>query len=135
MGTEETLAEAAELSRLEVEEPQKSRASSADAAAGARTVPFRLPLRERGPERRVAEPIAPVAPEKRPDANAAAGHSVSRPATNRRIRWALCALLLIAAATGAYRYGTGGQVRTTDDAYVRADKVGSSTEVSGIVQE
>jgi membrane fusion protein (multidrug efflux system) len=36
---------------------------------------------------------------------------------------------------GAYWYVTGGQVMSTDDAYVRADKVGISTDVSGIVQD
>jgi membrane fusion protein (multidrug efflux system) len=36
---------------------------------------------------------------------------------------------------GGYWYVTGGQVMTTDDAYVEADKVGVSTDVSGIVKE
>jgi membrane fusion protein (multidrug efflux system) len=36
---------------------------------------------------------------------------------------------------GAYWYVTGGEVMSTDDAYVNADKVGLSTDVSGIVQE
>jgi multidrug resistance efflux pump len=36
---------------------------------------------------------------------------------------------------GGYWYVTGGQVMSTDDAYVEADKVGVSTDVSGIVQE
>ncbi len=36
---------------------------------------------------------------------------------------------------GAYWYVTGGQVMSTDDAYIEADKVGISTDVSGIVQD
>ena len=141
MGTKETLAEDALSLRLEGQEPQNVRALSADAAVEARTVSFRLPVRsndqraqsqpeaesnppafERAVElrtdRRELPSIAPVAPAKRPDPNAAAGGKVSRPAHNRRIRWALFALLPIAAAIGADWYVTGGQVMSTDDAYV-----------------
>ena len=52
-----------------------------------------------------------------------------------RLRWALFALLPLALIAGAYWYVTGGQVMSTDDAYVEADKVGVSTDVSGIVKE
>jgi membrane fusion protein (multidrug efflux system) len=45
------------------------------------------------------------------------------------------ALLPLALIGGAYWYVTGGQVMSTDDAYVEADKVGISTDVSGIVKE
>jgi len=45
------------------------------------------------------------------------------------------ALLPFALIAGAYWYVTGGQVMSTDDAYVEADKVGVSTDVSGIVQD
>jgi membrane fusion protein (multidrug efflux system) len=51
------------------------------------------------------------------------------------IRWASFALLPIALLAGAYWYVTGGAVMSTDDAYVDADKVGISTDVSGIVQD
>jgi membrane fusion protein (multidrug efflux system) len=44
-------------------------------------------------------------------------------------------LLPLALIGGGYRYVTGGQVMSTDDAYVEADKVGISTDVSGIVKE
>jgi membrane fusion protein (multidrug efflux system) len=50
-------------------------------------------------------------------------------------RWALFALLPIALLAGAYWYVTGGQIMSTDDSYVEADKVGVSTDVSGIVQD
>ena len=47
----------------------------------------------------------------------------------------LFALLPLALIAGGYWYFTGGQVMSTDDAYVNAEKVGVSTDVSGIVQE
>ena len=50
----------------------------------------------------------------------------------RRVLFALLPLVLIA---GGYWYVTGGRVMSTDDAYVEADKVGVSTDVSGIVQD
>ena len=46
--------------------------------------------------------------------------------------FALLPLVLIAAG---YGYVAGGQVLSTDNAYVEADKVGVSTDVSGIVKE
>ena len=49
-------------------------------------------------------------------------------------RWTLFLLLPIALIIGAYGYATGGRVMTTDNAYVEADKVGLSTDVSGVVQ-
>ena len=51
------------------------------------------------------------------------------------MRSALFALLPIVLIAGGYWYVTGGQVMSTDDAYVEADKVGISTDVSGTVQE
>jgi membrane fusion protein, multidrug efflux system len=58
------------------------------------------------------------------------------PKTPRRrwVRWALFALLPLALIAGGYWYVTGGRVVSTDNAYVEADKVGVSTDVSGIVQ-
>jgi len=60
-----------------------------------------------------------------------------RPRSSRRpwLRWALFLLLPIALIAGGYWYVTGGQVMSTDDAYVEADKVGVSTDVSGIVKD
>jgi membrane fusion protein, multidrug efflux system len=54
---------------------------------------------------------------------------------SQRLRWALLALLPLALLAGGYWYVVGGSVMSTDDAYVEADKVGVSTDVSGIVQE
>src|ERR1700722_12690773 len=78
--------------------------------------------------------ITPVDPAKRPDA-VATGDQKKPPARNQRGRRALFALLPIAAVAGAYWYVTGGQIMSTDDAYVQADKVGISTDVSGIVND
>jgi membrane fusion protein (multidrug efflux system) len=50
----------------------------------------------------------------------------------RRALFLLLPLLLLA---GGYWYVTGGRIMSTDDAYVEADKVGVSTDVSGIVKE
>src|SRR5258705_8829492 len=60
-----------------------------------------------------------------------------RPRSSRRswLRWALFLLLPLALIAGGYWYVTGGQVMSTDDSYVEADKVGVSTDVSGIVEE
>jgi membrane fusion protein (multidrug efflux system) len=51
------------------------------------------------------------------------------------VRWALFALLPLALIVGGWWYVTGGQVMSTDDAYVEAETVGVSTDVSGIVQK
>jgi membrane fusion protein (multidrug efflux system) len=53
----------------------------------------------------------------------------------RLVRWALFVLLPLALIAGGYSYVTGGRVMSTDDANVEADKVGISTDVSGIVKE
>ncbi|WP_047454901.1 HlyD family secretion protein [Rhizobium rhizogenes] len=45
----------------------------------------------------------------------------------------LFALLPVALVMGGYYYVTGGQVMSTDNAYVQADMVGVSTDVSGTV--
>jgi membrane fusion protein (multidrug efflux system) len=73
------------------------------------------------PERQVEMPSAP--------------NKASRSPRRPRARWALFALLPLALTAGAYWYVTGGQVMSTDDAYVEADTVGISTDVSGIVME
>jgi membrane fusion protein, multidrug efflux system len=52
-----------------------------------------------------------------------------------RVRWMLFALLPLVLIIGAIWYVTGGRVMSTDDAYVNAEKVGISTDVSGIVQK
>jgi membrane fusion protein, multidrug efflux system len=77
-------------------------------------------------------PIRPVSPENNAKAS---GEDRGSRLAQKGLRWALFALLPIAAAGGTYWYVTGGQVMSTDDAYVDADKVGISTDISGIVQD
>ncbi len=82
-------------------------------------------------DRRELPSPAPVVPKAEAIKSAAA-----RGATRKQqIRWMMFALLPIVLIAGGYWYVTGGQVMSTDDAYVEADKVGVSTDVSGIVQE
>lgn len=60
----------------------------------------------------------------------------ARPRRRRKwIRWSLFALAPVVLIVGGYWYVTGGQVMSTDDAYVNAEKVAISTDVSGLVQD
>ncbi|MBV6821625.1 HlyD family secretion protein [Pseudomonas sp. PD9R] len=51
----------------------------------------------------------------------------------QRARVALFTLLPIGLLVGGYLYVTGGQIISTDNAYIQADHVGVSTDVSGLV--
>ncbi|TGQ03176.1 HlyD family secretion protein, partial [Mesorhizobium sp. M4B.F.Ca.ET.215.01.1.1] len=59
------------------------------------------------------------------------------PAQPRRslMRPILFALLPVALVAGGYYYVVGGQVMTTDNAYIQAQSLGVSTDVSGTVDE
>jgi|SRR5579883_296727 len=59
----------------------------------------------------------------------------AKPSQRRWLRPILFALLPLVLIAGAAWYVLGGAVMTTDDAYVDAQKVGISTDVSGIVQD
>jgi membrane fusion protein (multidrug efflux system) len=76
-------------------------------------------------------------PQAQTDARTAAfSDPKTHASTGRRwVRRALFILLPVALIAGGYWYVTGGQVMSADDAYVEADKVGISTDVSGIVKE
>lgn len=77
------------------------------------------------------------APRQRSAASAGRPSAPAKPSESSRrrwLRWALFLLLPLALIAGGYWYVTGGQVMSTDDAYVEADKVGVSTDVSGIVK-
>src|SRR6202165_4021252 len=80
--------------------------------------------------RRDAPQVQPERPAEMPSAPENAS-----PPRRRWVRRALYALLPLVLIAGAYWYVTGGRVMSTDDAYVEADKVGISTDVSGIVKE
>jgi membrane fusion protein (multidrug efflux system) len=98
------------------------------AEAARKTAPqIRDQVRDEAPDTTPRPPLAPVAAvEKRPE-------PVSPTRRRDRVRWTLFALLPIVLVIGVYFYVTGGQVMSTDDAYVGAQKVGVSTDVSGIV--
>ncbi len=76
---------------------------------------------------------APAAP--RPPAATPAAVPVAAPprAKRRVLRPLLFALLPVALVVGGYDYVTGGQVMSTDNAYVQARSLGVSTDVSGTV--
>ena len=86
--------------------------------------PAEAPAPTRDPPQARAPAKTSPAPEKAP-----------RAPRRRWLRRALFLLLPLALIAGGYWYVTGGQVMSTDDAYVEADKVGVSTDVSGIVKE
>jgi membrane fusion protein (multidrug efflux system) len=75
--------------------------------------------------------------DQRSDPPAKASPAPPHPPRSKGRRWvrrALFTLLPLVLISGGYGYVSGGQVMSTDDAYVEADKVGVSTDVSGIVQ-
>ena len=51
----------------------------------------------------------------------------------QRVRKTLFLLIPLALLAGGYLYATGGRVISTDNAYIQADKVAVSTDVSGLV--
>ncbi len=78
--------------------------------------------------------IRPVEPAKRPDAKATAEDPGPRPSRNRRVRWALFALLPIALA--AAPTGMSPAARSCQPTMpMSGRKVGISTDVSGIVND
>ncbi|RUV37742.1 HlyD family secretion protein [Mesorhizobium sp. M7A.F.Ca.MR.148.00.0.0] len=82
------------------------------------------------------EPAALEAPSKEPRQ---ATVTVAPPAPVKpkrgRARPILFALLPVALVVGGYYYVIGGQVMTTDNAYIQAQSLGVSTDVSGTVSE
>src|ERR1700726_1296368 len=67
-------------------------------------------------------PLVPAAPDS----------VTSKKSARRTLMFALLPVALIA---GGYFYVTGGAVMSTDNAYVQADPVGLSTDVSGLVRK
>jgi membrane fusion protein (multidrug efflux system) len=85
--------------------------------------------KQRQPQDRKPEPAPPQPPR---GSDRPAGHRVTRKSLRRPVLFALLPLALV---VGGYFYVTGGTVMSTDNAYVQADMVGVSTDVSGIVRE
>ncbi len=82
-----------------------------------------------------AETVAKEAPETKPEMPAQVAPGPTPRHRRNRTRRLLFALLPIAFVVGGYYYVTGGQVMSTDNAYVQADILGISTDVAGIVGE
>jgi membrane fusion protein (multidrug efflux system) len=81
------------------------------------------------PEDRKPEVSPPGEPR---DSHIAASTPAAKKSWRRTLLFALLPVALIA---GGYFYVTGGAVMSTDNAYVQADMVGLSTDVSGIVTQ
>jgi membrane fusion protein, multidrug efflux system len=95
-----------------------------------------VPVRDEAPEGPRPHTVTPIAPaDKRGKDRISAHDKVRRLSRRDRIRWGLFALLPAVLLAAGYYYVTGGQVMSTDDAYVQAEKVGISTDVSGIVRD
>jgi membrane fusion protein, multidrug efflux system len=112
----------AQTTRLEA--PQEDSVLADDETVSLRADSTEAPARTSDTPRGRAPAPRASAPEKAP-----------RAPRRRWPRLALFLLLPLALIVGAYGYVTGGEVMSTDDAYVEADKVGISTDVSGIVKE
>ncbi|CAM5764477.1 HlyD family secretion protein [Bosea minatitlanensis] len=106
------------------------RDAAAPGAAGNVTEIRRLEPRTAPPAETVAKDTAETQPAPPPQAV-----SAPPPRRRNRTRRVLFALLPLALLAGGYYYVVGGQVMSTDNAYVQADIVGISTDVAGIVGE
>jgi membrane fusion protein, multidrug efflux system len=112
--------------------------------ADATIVPLRADMAEAPPARRDAPREQPQRPlreqpeqpsRRQPERpSQRASEPEKAPQRRRWVRPLSLALLPLALIAGGYWYVTGGQVMSTDDAYVQAETVGISTDVSGIVQ-
>ncbi|MEP9379190.1 HlyD family secretion protein [Aquabacter sp. CN5-332] len=70
-----------------------------------------------------------------PPASSSPAAAPKKASPRGRVRRLLFLALPVALVVGGYFYVTGGQVMTTDNAYVHADTVGVSTDVPGTVVE
>ncbi len=102
------------------------------------------PLRKSMPPERVETAEAPEAPrtiplvppsEKQSHKDSSADKEARKIKRGNWTRWGLFALLPIVLLIGGYWYVTGGRIMSSDDAYVEAEKVGISADVSGIVKD
>jgi membrane fusion protein, multidrug efflux system len=120
-------AERATLRAIEANVHRLGRGVSVDRSET--TEPDEAETRLRQPQDRKPEPL-PLHPER-------SGKGTARARMPRKSlrRPLLFMLLPLALVLGAYFYITGGAVMSTDNAYVQADMVGLSTDVSGIVRE
>jgi membrane fusion protein (multidrug efflux system) len=120
-------AERATLRAIEANVHRLGRGVSVDRSET--TEPDEAETRLRQPQDRKPEPL-PLHPER-----SGKGTARARMPKKSLRRPLLFMLLPLALVLGAYFYITGGAVMSTDNAYVQADMVGLSTDVSGIVRE
>jgi membrane fusion protein (multidrug efflux system) len=80
--------------------------------------------RPESPQQDLDDPVVRSGPPEQP-----------QPTKRRWLRPTLFAALPVALIAGGYWYVTGGKLMSVDDAYVESDKVGVSTDVSGVVQQ
>jgi len=93
----------------------------ANANAAEQTPVAEAPSSNPAPSPATTAPATPAAPPQTPRKR----RNLTRPV--------LFALLPVALVIGGYYYVTGGQIMSTDNAYIQADMVGVSTDVSGTV--
>ena len=93
------------------------------------------PLHHEAAESRRPHTVPQAAPPGKRKEQTTGTDTVRRLRRRNRLRWMLFALLPLVLIAGGYYYVTGGQIMSTDDAYVQAERVGISTDVSGIVQD
>jgi membrane fusion protein (multidrug efflux system) len=98
-------------------------------ARGSATAELAEPESKVGPDDRKPEARPSAEP---PHAAAAAGSVTPKKSLRRPLMFALLPVTLV---VGGYFYVTGGATMSTDNAYVQADMVGLSTDVSGMVRE
>jgi membrane fusion protein (multidrug efflux system) len=91
-------------------------------------------LRSDASEAPTARRAVPQEDWERPAERSRPPEGTPRPSRQRRLRWALFLLLPLVLMIGCYFYVEGGAYMSTDDAYIEADKVGLSTDVSGMVE-
>ncbi|MCO5090839.1 HlyD family secretion protein [Bosea sp. (in: a-proteobacteria)] len=111
------------------ESAARREAGPGSAGGGAEIRPFEPKTSPRGGA------VAKEGPDAKADIPAPAAPAAKRRPRRDRTRRLLFSLMPIALIAGGYTYVTGGQVMTTDNAYVQADILGISTDVAGVVGE
>ncbi|MFT4185089.1 MAG: HlyD family secretion protein [Rhizobium sp.] len=102
------------------------------------STPLRVPANANSADEQAATvaeaPSSNPAPAPAAAGNATPSAAADKPRKRRSpTRPILFALLPVALVVGGYSYVTGGQIMSTDNAYIQADMVGVSTDVSGTV--